>query len=101
LIVCGLSERLNDEMVAQAHDELMAVEEALGQIALTKTVLRRAAMPMPTVVKTLDALHLATAILLRESREGSLVFASHDVQQLLAARALGFLVLGSESHTAS
>ncbi|MCU0723319.1 MAG: hypothetical protein MUC63_06855 [Planctomycetes bacterium] len=45
---------------------------------------------MPTVVKTLDALHLASAMLFRENRAEEVVFATHDGRQSLAARALGF-----------
>jgi hypothetical protein len=50
---------------------------------------------MPTAVKTLDAIHLASALLLRERRTPALVFATHDPQQLRAARALGFEYLGA------
>src|SRR5262249_13392260 len=53
-----------------------------------------AAPPIPTAVKTLDAIHLASALLLRERRTASLIFATHDPQQLRAARALGFECLG-------
>ena len=45
---------------------------------------------MPTIVNTLDAIHLASAIALRDRRGIDLVFASHDDQQATAARALGF-----------
>ena len=33
--------------------------DALGLIRLTPVVLRRAGLPMPTAVKTLDAIHLS------------------------------------------
>lgn len=94
-----LSGALDDVAVAQAHDELALVERALGQIALTRPVLQRAAMPMPTLLKTLGAIHLASAMLFRETREESLVFASHDEQQGRAARALGFSVIGIANET--
>ena len=45
---------------------------------------------MPTVVKTLDAIHLASAMFLAERSSEEVVFATHDRQQSLAARALGF-----------
>jgi hypothetical protein len=45
---------------------------------------------MPTAVKTLDALHLSSALLLAERRRTPVVFATHDGQQAVAARALGF-----------
>jgi hypothetical protein len=49
---------------------------------------------MATVVKTLDALHLASAMLLRERHGLTLVFATHDPQQARAARGLGFECVG-------
>lgn len=61
---------------------------------LTRAVLRRAGMPMATAVKTLDAIHLASALLFQERRGEGLVFVTHDGQQATAARALGFDCLG-------
>ena len=50
--------------------------------------------PMPTVVKTLEAIHLASALLFEERHEVGLVFGTHDRSQATAARALGFDVVG-------
>jgi len=64
-------------------------------VELTPNVLERAAQPMPTTLGTLDALHLATALLLRERGSTSeLVIATHDQALGLAARAHGFEVVG-------
>ena len=81
---------LRDDEVAELHDELAQIEEGIGFIDLDRRVLTRAAGPMPTVVKTLDAIHLASASLLAELSPDEVVFATHDHQQSLAARALGF-----------
>lgn len=86
---------LDDAGVALAHDELARVEPALGRIGLTKAVLRRASLPLATSVKTLDALHLASALLFQERRGVAVIFATHDGQQAIAARALGFACIGS------
>jgi predicted nucleic acid-binding protein len=86
---------LNDHELADVHHDLTRIERAIGAIPLTRPVLHRAALPMPTAVKTLDAIHLASALLLRERRTTSLTFATHDPQQLRAARALGFECLGA------
>ena len=72
----------------------MQMERCIGCIRLTRIVLVRASLPMPTVVGTLDAVHLASALLFREQRGESLVFATHDVQQATGARSLGFAVAG-------
>jgi predicted nucleic acid-binding protein len=89
-----LQSALDDAGVARAHEDLRGIERSIDTVALTRTVLRRAGLPMPTVVKTLDGIHLASALLLAERRGLSLVFATHDPQQATAARALGFECAG-------
>ena len=86
---------LDDDGVADARGDLVSIEEGLAIIPLSPPVLERAAWPMATVVKTLDAIHLASAVLLRERRGVAAVFATHDPQQARAARALGFECLGA------
>jgi len=90
-----LESALDDPGVAEAHVELKRIELHIGQIPLVRSVLLRAALPMPTVVKSLDAIHLTSALMLREARRASVTFATHDGQQAIAARALGFAVRGS------
>lgn len=81
---------LDDDGVADAQERLSQIESSIGRIRLTAVILRRAALPMATVVRTLDALHLASALVFQERRRVPLVFATHDGQQATAARALGF-----------
>ncbi|TMA66032.1 MAG: type II toxin-antitoxin system VapC family toxin [Deltaproteobacteria bacterium] len=85
---------LDDEQVGAFHAALAAIERTIDRIRLTRLVLGRAALPMATPVKTLDALHLASALLWRERRAAELSFATHDPQQARAARALGFDCIG-------
>jgi hypothetical protein len=85
---------LDDAGVVAAQEELTALETSIGRIRLSRVVLRRASLPMATAVKTLDALHLAGALLFQERRGVSMVFATHDTQQATAARALGFSCIG-------
>ena len=86
---------LDDKGVVEAHRELIRIEKCIGCLSLTRGVLRRAALPMPTIVKTLDAIHLTSALMLREKLDAPLIFATHDLQQATAAYALGFDVLGN------
>ena len=90
-----LEAMLDDAGVATAHESLRRLERTIGKVTLTRAVLQRAALPMPTVVKTLDAVHLASALLLSERRHVALTFATHDEQQATAARALGFECVGA------
>jgi predicted nucleic acid-binding protein len=86
---------LDDPGVAEAHQELARIEQFIGRVPPTRAVLRRAALPMPTIVKSLDAIHLTSALMLQESKRAPLTFATHDAQQATAARSLGFAVLGA------
>ncbi len=87
-----LDGKLDDVNLARAHEELSLVESVLGRIALNRAVLHRASLPMPIAVRTLDAIHLASAMLFQEQRCASLIFATRDGRQATAARALGFEV---------
>jgi hypothetical protein len=49
-------------------------------------------MPLPVPVKTLDALHLTTALELAGEIKENLIFLTHDVQQRAAAVVYGFKV---------
>jgi predicted nucleic acid-binding protein len=63
-------------------------------VGLRRAIIGRAAGSFRTVVATLDAIHLATAMLWVEEREEPLVFLTHDRQLSIAARACGFQVAG-------
>jgi predicted nucleic acid-binding protein len=68
--------------------------ESIDLVLLRAPVLSRASEPMPTPLGTLDALHLATALVWRE-RVGALgVIVTHDTALGLAARTFGFDVRG-------
>jgi predicted nucleic acid-binding protein len=68
--------------------------EAIDLVLLRPPVLSRASEPWPMPLGTLDALHLATALIWRD-RIGSLpTMATHDTVLGLAARAFGFEVRG-------
>ena len=58
-------------------------------------VLDRAAQPMPTEPGTLDAIHLASALLWKEVAREELVMATHDRALAIAAEACGLPVVGA------
>ena len=81
--------RVHGRKAAASHGE--AVREILGAVAfveLAPTVLARAVEPFPMAVRTLDAMHLATALFLAERRQG-LKIATYDERMRGAARAVG------------
>ncbi len=82
-----------DEYVVRrtaVHDKLRGVTR-LPPVA---SILLRACDALPTPLKALDAIHLATALQWRQRRASDLVFATHDRQLGRAASALGFPVIG-------
>jgi predicted nucleic acid-binding protein len=68
--------------------------EAIDLVLLRPPVLSRAGEPMPTPLGTLDALHLATALIWRDRMGPLPAMATHDAALGEAARTFGFDVLG-------
>ena len=68
--------------------------EAIDLVLLRPPVLSRASEPMPMPLGTLDALHLATALIWRDRMGPLPILATHDTALGLAARSFGFDVRG-------
>ncbi len=85
-----MASHLDDEHYAESVRLLEAVLERLYLIEMGPAVKRRAAGPFPTVIGTLDAIHLASALLWAEAQPGSeLSVLTHDRHLALCAKALG------------
>jgi predicted nucleic acid-binding protein len=69
--------------------------EAVDLVLLQRPILTRASEPFPTPLGTLDALHLATALVWRDRIRQMLVMATHDGGLALAPRSFGLEVLGA------
>lgn len=92
-----LEGRLEDIELSQKMRSLRELSSALGFITLNRAVLDRASQSFPTLVGTLDAIHLGSALLYTERKRERLVFLTHDVRQAIAAQALGFEVRGAQA----
>ena len=92
-----LRARLADAEVARRRAIILQLLDSLELVEVDSLVLDRAAQPQPTELGTLDAIHLATALLWRETVHAELVMASHDVALATAAQAHGFRVVGIQS----
>lgn len=68
--------------------------EAVDLVLLQRPILARASEPFPTLLGTLDALHLATALVWQDRMRQDLVLATHDRDLALAARSFDLAVLG-------
>jgi predicted nucleic acid-binding protein len=78
--------------------EIDAIMERLTPVALDDVLLNRASQPLPVILGTLDAIHLASALAYRAAQppdERPLLFATHDSQLARAARAMNFEVIGA------
>jgi len=85
---------LSDEEFLAKRTEVFTQLRRMQRVMPTLSVFRRAGDPFPVHLRSLDAIHLATALRLRDGRTPDLVFATHDRQLGRAAEALGFEVLG-------
>ena len=90
-----LAEHLPDDALAERREAVYRVIETLSVVEPTRTILTRAAQPLPVSLGTFDALHLATALAWRESSGAALVLATHDARLAVAARALGLATVGT------
>ncbi len=86
---------LSVEEAASRRGTVMEWLEAVDLVLLQRPVLARASEPFPTPIGTLDALHLATALVWRERTGQALVMATHDRDLALAARSFGLEVRGA------
>ena len=86
--------KLSDTEVAERRGIILALVGSLELVDVDPMVLARAAQPMPTELGTLDAIHLATALLWRDMTQGDLVMATHDGALALGAQAHGLRVVG-------
>lgn len=99
---------LNDAGLVEAVGRLESVLAGVTLLALTDAVKKRSMGAFPVSVRTLDALHLATALLfveeqLKERTHNDVIVVSHDDAMNRCARALGFptpLTTSSSSTTA-
>lgn len=84
---------LEDRRIAKYRADVLEAVDAFSLVALDSIVLERASEPFPTALGSLDAIHLASALLIRDDLDG-LAFATHDDELGTAARATGFQVHG-------
>ena len=81
LRVGGMPEEEVSNLRVSAHRNL----DGVSLVPVDRVVLNRAGGPFPTLIKTLDAIHLATALLWAD-HAGDIVFLTHDRQLATAAR---------------
>jgi predicted nucleic acid-binding protein len=89
-----LRAKLSDVEVATRRAAILSLIASLELVELDASILDRASQPMPTEVGTLDAIHLATALLWKEMTATQITMATHDGALGLGAKAHGMSVVG-------
>lgn len=87
--------KLADRDVAARRAKILELIASLEIVDVDSLVLDRAAQPMPTGLGTLDAIHLATALLWQAMMAEELTMATHDSALAVAAEAHGLRVVGA------
>ena len=85
---------LNDAAASKLRADAIDLVARIPLVPVSRRLLERAAEPFPTLLGTVNAIHLATALALRDD-DPDLRFASHDRELAVAARAVGFSVSGA------
>ena len=89
-----LMHEITDIEVSDLVRDIQIAHETLAIRPIDERILQRASETFPTIVGTLDAIHLATAIFIRESDKVDFLL-THDSQLGTAARSVGFHVRGT------
>ena len=85
---CRLTGELTDETLTVARERLDEVLAGIDLLEMSRQIKQRAMGPFPVNVRTLDALHVATALMVGEDAGGVALF-SHDEGMNRCARSLG------------
>jgi len=84
---------LTDEAFARRLQEWYALRDTIDLIPISNGIIQRAAEPFPTLIRALDAIHLATAIGWAGQTQEPVTILTHDRPLGIAARACGFPVV--------
>lgn len=85
----------SDAELSRMREGVLRYLESFEVVQVREPILARAAQPMGLVMGTLDAVHLATALIWRDDVREEPVVATHDRALALGARAFGFQVVGA------
>lgn len=86
---------LSVEEAAKRTNLLKKWLESVDLVLLQRPILARASEPFPTPLGTLDAIHLATALVWKDREGQDLTMATHDGGLAIASQAFGIPVLGT------
>lgn len=85
---------IDDQKTTALVQEYRKITEQSEIIELNSAVLEYAERPFATVIGSLDAIHLASALLWQEDRQKDILFLTHDIQLGRAALSSGLRAKG-------
>ena len=86
--------QLDGEEAADRRRIVHAQLRRMRRLPVSLPVIRRAGEAYPLPVRSLDAIHLASALMVRDREAPDLVFATHDRQLGRVAAVMGLPVIG-------
>lgn len=86
--------QLTGDEAADRRRVVYAQLRRMRRLAVSLSIIRRAGEPYPLPVKSLDAIHLASALFVRDREAPDLVFATHDQQLGRLAAVMDLPVIG-------
>ncbi|MBN1533109.1 MAG: type II toxin-antitoxin system VapC family toxin [Spirochaetes bacterium] len=89
-----LEGRITDETLSEYRLAITDFIDTIAVVEVTPEVMKRASEPFPTVIGSLDAIHLASALLWQEERDEEILILTHDMQLAVTARACGIRTIG-------
>ncbi|MDO8493897.1 MAG: PIN domain-containing protein [Deltaproteobacteria bacterium] len=84
-----IEHRWQAEEVALRRGLFTEICQTISFVPLQKMILQRASEPFATVVGTMDAIHIASALLVEREIGAPLFFLTHDKRQGVASKAAG------------
>lgn len=90
-----LTAKPTDSQLIEVGDKMETIKKILASLNLTQAVLLRAGHPLPVALGTLDAIHLASALIWQDVVTKPVTMITHDVQLAKASRMMSLEVLGA------
>ena len=89
-----LTHEVSEQQISKAWVTTREFLQSLKTIPITAAVIEAASQSFPIALKSLDAIHLASAILARNKSNTDAVMVTHDVKLALAAQAMDLRIAG-------
>ena len=90
-----LANQLSDSEVAMFSMKLSSMLESMDQILITRPIINRAKHSAGVQIRTLDFMHLCSALFWKEVKKKEIMILTHDIEFGRAAQILGLQIVGT------